>query len=320
MKHQRTPLLLAGAAVALALAVLGLQYKPRAASEPAEATGDASSGGLAAVGRSAGERDLEVTPAGQGQGFYTAQPGDGMAGAFHLSSESSVRDARRKGENGGRVTVRGHARLRVVNGTEEELVYRLILSELVCSAADRSGNAVESSDGAFVQELAQPLLVRMDRDGTPLGLRFAPSTSHKARTWLRGFVQAFRVTVPDATLGEWGLDEVDNAGTARARYEVTERGAQELSLVRTKDSLRMREARALLRDFRSEATARASLVSRWCERVTGVRSCSAAAWYSGWAACSSAPCCSPAGWFTCRSSSTTGSRRCPTTTASTCLR
>lgn len=210
-------------------------------------------------------RDGVAAPSGRG--LYTAAPGSGMAGRFELGSESSIQHEEPGAETGGSVVVRGELALRVLDETEEQLAYRLELSGLSCRAVDSRGGAVESADDPFLRELERPLVVRMDHDGTPTGLRFAEGTSHKARTWLRGLVQAFRVTVPDEGSETWERTEEDNAGRAEARYQVVERDAHALRLERAKHDLHMRTPHTVLHDYASVTTARASLVSRWCEEV-----------------------------------------------------
>ncbi len=191
-----------------------------------------------------------------------------MSGQFQLATESSVGRDRAEGESGGRVMIAGKVEQVVLDRRDDDFAYRLELGSLTAQVTDSQGRTVNGTDDPLMKELSRPVLVHLNNDGTPLGLRFDPATGHKAKTWLRGFVQAFRVTIPNETQDRWTVAEKENAGDVQVTYSVTERQPQSIELARSKSDLTLEQPHAQLQEYDCSAEARADLRLRWCDQVT----------------------------------------------------
>lgn len=184
---------------------------PRPVPVAADAAPAAQSAAVPQAG--AGERSAAAAPAALG--FFGAPVG--MVMEHDWSADTTVELQATDGDVARmRVELAGRMTITVLDRQASELIAEVVFP-VVDGRLTTAGNQLPvARDSALALDLGRPALVRMRRDGEPLGYRFADGVAVDHRNLVRGIWTALRFQ-PRETAA-WTAQENDVLGTADVEY------------------------------------------------------------------------------------------------------
>ena len=153
----------------------------------------------------------------EGTGFFALPRGRRYMHSFDSSAETNMSMGDPPQSMDMKTSFAGKLEVVVVAVRADELILRLSLSDVVFLVNGAPPGETESERSAASEPFQGKHLVRMGRDGTTLGYRFA-NDNGMARNLTRSLWSALHCVIPEGDEKEWAVEDADATGPHVRRY------------------------------------------------------------------------------------------------------